>query len=72
MAKFKVGTKVKINSNSYGDEVSNSGTGEVKSYEPCNNGGNKACDCGAGGTYFVKVEGLPYVRAYVGVELTEI
>lgn len=75
---FAVGQKVRFLSNFYGGDELNKGTGVVERYESCINPGlasaetDQKCECGAGGTYFVKIDGSLQVAAYIGKELTAI
>lgn len=73
---FAVGTKVKVETNFYGDPEIDNATGVVQRSVPCEN--PKAefvglkCDCGSGGTVFVKLDNSDRVYAYIATELTEI
>ena len=71
MSGFKAGQAVKFETNFYGNEELDKGTGIVQRFESCENPGNHKCDCGSGGTYFVKVDGTEHVAAYIGKELSE-
>jgi hypothetical protein len=73
---FAVGTKVSFNTNFYGVAELDKGTGVVDRYESCLNPAlalatsEVKCDCGSGGTYFVKIDGSDQVAAYIGKELS--
>lgn len=67
--KIAVGQQVSFSTNFYPDLDRNEGTGKVVGFEGCRNKGSQACDCGAGGTYYVRINGSNLTGAYVGAEL---